>query len=121
MGKSSMTGAAYGLSLVLNIEQDSYLRGGPISMVSTELTILCNTTLTLHYYQAVGARISVQDRESLPLIDEFGVDMAPGTLNSLSLQVVNISRHSYSGCVSSSWEDNKYEDQLSDQDKGIYR
>ena len=36
LGKSSMTGAAYGLSLVLNIEQDTYLRGGPISMVSPE-------------------------------------------------------------------------------------
>ena len=47
--------------------------------------------------------------------------MAPGTLNSMSLQIVNISRHGYSGCVSSSWEDNKYEDQLSDQDKGLYR
>ena len=33
LGKSSMTGAAYGLSLVLNIEQESYLRGGPTSMV----------------------------------------------------------------------------------------
>ena len=40
LGKSSMTGAAYGLSLVLNIEQDSYLRGGPISMVSSLYTIL---------------------------------------------------------------------------------
>ena len=49
------------------------------------------------------------------------MDLAPGTLSSLSLQVVNISRHSYSGCVSSSWQGNKYEDQLSDQDKGLYR
>ena len=36
--------------------------------------------------------MSVQDRDSLPLVDEFGVDVAPGTLTSLSLQVVNISR-----------------------------
>ena len=48
LGKSSMTGAAYGLSLVLNIEQDSYLRGGPISMVRTKHAIhYTNITLTL--------------------------------------------------------------------------
>ena len=28
LGKSSLTGSSYGLSLVLNIEQDDYLRGG---------------------------------------------------------------------------------------------
>ena len=33
LGRSSMTGAAYGLSLVLNIEQETYLRGGATSMV----------------------------------------------------------------------------------------
>ena len=33
LGKSSLTGAAYGLSLVLNIEHDQYLKGGQ-SMVS---------------------------------------------------------------------------------------
>ena len=33
LGKSSLTGADYGLSLVLNIEHDTYLRGGQ-SMVS---------------------------------------------------------------------------------------
>ena len=35
LGRSSMTGAAYGLSLVLNIEQETYLRGGATSMVTT--------------------------------------------------------------------------------------
>ena len=60
LGKSSMTGAAYGLSLVLNIEQDNYLRGGPISMVSSEIqssriiTIIDNRLLGPGYQFRTG-------------------------------------------------------------------
>ena len=43
LGRSSMTGAAYGLSLVLNIEQETYLRGGATSMV----ILLSSCILTL--------------------------------------------------------------------------
>ena len=42
--------------------------------------------------QAVGARLSVQERAGLPLVDEYGVDLAPGARTSLALQVVNITR-----------------------------
>ena len=49
-GKSSLTGPAFGLSLVLNIEQEDYLKGGQ----------------TL----AAGARISVQDGDVEPLVEE---------------------------------------------------
>ena len=42
--------------------------------------------------QAVGARLSVRERAGLPLVDEYGVDLAPGALTSLALQVVNITR-----------------------------
>ena len=78
LGKSSLTGATYGLSLVLKLEQADYLRGGQ----------------TL----AAGARVTVQEREAQPLIDEYGLDIGPSTLTSLALQLVNISRHAYSGC-----------------------
>ena len=78
LGKSSLTGATYGLSLVLKLEQSDYLRGGQ----------------TL----AAGARVTVQEREAPALIDEYGLDIAPNTLTSLALQLVNISRHAYSGC-----------------------
>ena len=44
-------------------------------------------------HQAVGARLSVQERAGLPLVDEYGVDLAPGALTSLALQVVNITRY----------------------------
>ena len=30
-------------------------------------------------------------------------------------------RHSYTGCVSTSWQDSEYEDQLSDEDKELYK
>ena len=100
LGRSSLTGADYGLSLVLNIQSDTYLRGGQ-SM-------------------AVGARVSVQDRNSLPLVEEFGLDMSPGALTSVSLQMVNITRHKYTGCVSNTWMGNEYEDQLKDEDKDLY-
>ena len=52
LGRSSMTGAAYGLSLVLNIEQETYLRGGATSMVTTLTSLylhnaMCILTLKL--------------------------------------------------------------------------
>ena len=30
-------------------------------------------------------------------------------------------RHSYTGCVSTSWEESEYQDQLSDEDKQLYK
>ena len=78
LGRSSLTGSTYGLSLVVKVEQADYLRGGQ----------------TL----AAGARVTVQHREAPPLIDEYGIDIAPTSLTSLALQLVNISRHHYSGC-----------------------
>ena len=44
----------------------------------------------------------MQEREAPPLIDEYGLDIGPNTLTSLALQLVNISRHAYSGCDSAS-------------------
>ena len=49
-------------------------------------------TILIISRQAVGARLSVQERAGLPLVDEYGVDLAPGALTSLALQVVNITR-----------------------------
>ena len=69
----------------------------------------------------MGARVSVQDRETYPLMEEYGVDLAPGTLTSLSLQMVKITRHKYSGCRDTSWQDSQYEEQLSEQHKTYYR
>ena len=69
----------------------------------------------------MGARVSVQDRETYPLMEEYGVDLAPGTLTSLSLQMVKITRHRYSGCQAISWQDSQYGDQLSEQHKSDYR
>ena len=101
LGKSSLTGPEFGLSLVLNIQQSHYLK---------DVTSM-----------AVGARVSVQDRQTFPLIEEYGVDLAPGSLTSLSLQMVKISRHEYTGCQVTEWSESKYEDQLSDQHKEDYR
>ena len=70
LGRSSLTGAGYGLSLVLDIQQGDYLQGGQ--------TV------------GAGARVAVQHREDFPLLEEFGVDIPPGRLTSLALQVVNI-------------------------------
>ena len=126
LGRSSMTGAAYGLSLVLNIEQETYLRGGATSMVIllSSCILTSKHSESRKYYfpsqkrifilrilhsrvsmynresgnssiisrQAVGARLSVQERAGLPLVDEYGVDLAPGARTSLALQVVNITR-----------------------------
>ena len=130
LGRSSMTGAAYGLSLVLNIEQETYLRGGATSMVILLSSCILTSKLSesRNYYftflemminynsgkasqnialesidvqsgnysvisrQAVGARLSVQERAGLPLVDEYGVDLRPGARTSLALQVVNITR-----------------------------
>lgn len=103
MGKSSLTGASYGLSLVLNIEQEDYLKGGQ----------------TL----AAGARMSIQDKKNLPLMDEYGIDIAPHALTSISLQVVNITRHAYSGCTGSSWESSlseQYKEQLEEHYDDMY-
>ena len=69
----------------------------------------------------MGARVSVQDRETYPLMEEYGVDLAPGTLTSLSLQMVKITRHKYSGCQAITWKDSQYGDQLSEQHKSDYR
>ena len=69
----------------------------------------------------MGARVSVQDRETYPLMEEYGVDLAPGTLTSLSLQMVKITRHKYSGCQATNWEESQYGEQLSDQHKSDYR
>ena len=75
--------------------------------------------LSLPQTVAAGARVSVQARAGYPLVEEYGVDVSPGSLTSLSLQLVssgtsvsgiascrqvNISRHSYSGCTSTSWQ-----------------
>ena len=69
----------------------------------------------------MGARVSVQDRETYPLMEEYGVDLAPGTLTSLSLQMVKITRHKYSGCQAITWQESQYGDQLSEQHKSDYR
>ena len=52
--------------------------------------------------------MTVQDRYDFPLIDEYGIDVAPNTLTSISLQMVNIVRHSYSGCTGSNWTESEY-------------
>ena len=39
---------------------------------------------------ASGARVSVQEREAYPLVDEEGLDLGPGYLTSLSLQLVTL-------------------------------
>ena len=70
---------------------------------------------------AVGARVSVQDRQTFPLMEEFGLDLAPGSLTSLALQMVKITRHEYSGCQDTDWNNSQYEEQLSEQHKADYR
>jgi len=89
IGQSSMSGVSYGLSLELNIEPSDYLKGG-------------QTT-------AMGARVSVQERNAYPLVDEYGIDLAPGQLTSISIQLVNITRHPYSGCgEGKEWSEAEY-------------
>jgi len=88
IGQSSMSGASYGLSLDLNIEPDDYLKGGQTA--------------------AVGARVSVQERNAYPLVDEYGMDLGPGQLTSVSIQLVNITRHHYSGCEEKIWSEAEY-------------
>ena len=46
------------------------------------------------------------------MIDEYGIDVAPNALTSVSLQMINISRHSYSGCHSTNWTDSLYKEQM---------
>ena len=44
-----------------------------------------------------------------------------GGLTSISLQMVEITRHKYSGCQATTWQDSQYGDQLSEQHKSDYR
>jgi len=93
-GKSSLTGASYGLSLELQVQEDDYLGGGQ--------TV------------ASGFRVSVQEREGLPLVEEYGLDVNPGSLTSISLQLINITRHEYSDCTSGTWEEATHGAQLAE-------
>ena len=69
----------------------------------------------------MGARVAVHTRETFPLLEEYGVDLAPGSLTSISMQMINILRHKYSGCVGTSWDCSEYKDQLSEDHKSSYR
>ena len=93
-GKSSLTGASYGLSLELQVEEEDYLGGGQ--------TV------------ASGFRVSIQERAGLPLVEEYGVDVNPGSLTSISLQLINITRHEYSNCTSNTWEGAVHGEQLAE-------
>ena len=60
-----MSGASYGLSLDLNIEPEDYLKGG---QVRKKVVVAVEEEENYPQTAAVGARVSVQERNAYPLV-----------------------------------------------------
>ena len=74
--------------------------------------------------QDIGVRIALQDQETFPLLEEYGLDASPHTQTSIALQLVNISRqgHPYpANCSSDSWGNRRYSQALDKDHKDFYR
>ena len=65
----SLTGSTNGLEVELFLDQMSYMAG----------------TLS----EKAGVRLSAHHPRQVPMVDEFGMDVEPGTASSISLQVVS--------------------------------
>ena len=59
LGKSSLTGATYGLSLVLKLEQSDYLRGGQTLAAGARVTVQGLYIHVLNYYSGFGGTFGV--------------------------------------------------------------
>ena len=65
---TSMSGPAFGLTVSLFLNQKPYLINGQT--------------------QSAGARVVIHDPNSLPMVDEHGLDLYPNTQSRLSVQEV---------------------------------
>ena len=87
---TSLTGPAFGLSMVISLEQHNYMRGGQSKQA--------------------GARMVVHPSGLYPLVDEMGQDLFPSTLSHASVQLTNLQRQPWpytSDCISS-WHGTNY-------------
>ena len=87
---TSLTGPAFGLSMVISLEQHNYMRGGQSKQA--------------------GARMVVHPSGLYPLVDEMGQDLFPSTLSHASVQLTNLLRQPWpytSDCISS-WHGTNY-------------
>jgi len=89
---SSMTGPFFGLSLVLNLQQKAYLKGG--------------------ITKQAGGRITIHDKSLRPMVDEFGNDLMPNALTEAAISEVFIERlpPPYAGDCVKDWEKTNYSD-----------
>jgi hypothetical protein len=87
---SSMTGPFFGLSLVLNIDQDAYM---DIS-------------------KQAGARVTVHPYNQMPLVDEFGFDVNANTLTQAAIEQALVERQPepYTSRCSHDWSKSNYSD-----------
>ena len=69
---SALTGPTYGLSLVLNLDQRNYMKGGQSKQA--------------------GARLTISAADTISLQDEMGMDLSPHTLTQVAIQATNVTR-----------------------------
>ncbi|XP_037071027.1 uncharacterized protein LOC119092156 [Pollicipes pollicipes] len=97
---TTLTGANYGLKLVLYLDASDYMR----STVS----------------QTVGARVTIHSSDVFPLVDEAGMDIAPASVNSISLKETRIIRqeHPYQSNCYRRWSQVEVEPVMFDEETG---
>ena len=90
MRVTSLTGPTFGLSLVLNLEQINYMRGGQTKQA--------------------GARMVVHEPDLPPFLDEFGKDVHPATLTNIAVQEVLMTRQPapYTSNCTETWLSTNY-------------
>ena len=87
-----MTGPRFGLSLVMNINQETYMTGGQT--------------------RQAGARLVVHEIGQRALPDEFGHDLMPNALTRVAVQELNITRleDPYTSNCTMDWSKSNYSD-----------
>ena len=98
---SALTGPAYGLQLVLNLDQKNYMNGGQSKQA--------------------GARLVISTSNTLALQDEKGMDLSPNTLTQVAIQETNVTRQPfpYTSKCFGDWNDTYYADDLEGMGTGI--
>ena len=81
-----MPGPGYGLSLVLNIEQEEY--GGITQAEGARWGLLQNVAwLNLKTFQYT--RVVIHQRDEMPMVDDEGINVEPNTATDIAIEHVS--------------------------------
>ena len=82
----ALPGPGYGLSLVLNLEQEHY---GQITQTTGARKSLQFFSLILDTLHCIGNRVTVHSRKTPPLIEDNGLMVEPNTATDIAIERVS--------------------------------